>query len=169
MVIPDQNRPQDEIAERSAEIVLNTIDILQKELTDKDIRLNEAFSLIEDKEGEIERQRLTIGELEIRIEDLKKKPTEQLAKLQAEYDLKCEEIKELKAVEAIHTRNQDFNPASKVALPKQIWVAAVNAYHVYKGLHEATMWATSHNEPWKKVIFDVADDGQLKDSRLEGT
>lgn len=162
------NEIRDEIAERSAEIALNTIDTLKKEIEDKDIRLNETFFLIEDKDKEIERQRLAIGEMEIRIEDLKKKPTEQLAKLQADYDMKCEEVKELKAVEAIHTRNQDFNPASKIASPKQIWVAAVNAYHVYKGLHDGSMWATSHNEPWKKVIFDVADDGQLKDSRLEG-
>jgi hypothetical protein len=142
---------------------------LKEELKDKDIRLDEAFAMIDDKDKEIERQRLQLGDMELRIEDLRKKPSEELAKLHAEYDLKCEEVKELRAIEGQRTKQHDFNPASKVASPKFVWVAAVNAYHLYKGLHEGTMWATSHNEPWKKVIFDQADDGQLKNARLEGS
>jgi hypothetical protein len=157
------------VAERSAEIALTTIDSMKEELKEKDIRLDEAFALIDDKDKEIERQRIAMGEMELRIKELQDKPSKDLAELQIRYDLKCQEYNELKAIESQRTAQHDFKPASQVQSPKVVWVAAVNAYHVYKGLHEGSMWATSHNEPWKKVLFEVAVDGQLKDARLEGS
>lgn len=165
-MIPDQNI-HDEIAERSAEIALSTIDTMKKELEDKDIRLDEVFAILEDKDKEIERQRLTIGELEIRIEDLQKKPSEQLAKLQAEYDLKCEEVKELREIEGQRTKDNDFHKASTIPTPKYVWIAAINALNLYRGLRDGSKWALEHNEPWKKVVFDIASDGQLNNARLE--
>lgn len=155
------------VAERSAEIALSIIGTLKKELEDKDIRLNEAFALIDDKEKELERERLLIGELELKIEELRKKPSEQLAKLQAEYDLLKEENKELRAIEGKRSKEQDFIPASKVVSPLNVWVAAINALNLYRGLNEGSKYAIEHNDPWKKVIFDVAADGQLKNARLE--
>jgi uncharacterized membrane protein len=47
-----QPHHQDLVAERSAEIALNTIDILKKELEDQDIRLNEAFAMIDERQRE---------------------------------------------------------------------------------------------------------------------
>jgi len=153
------------IAERAAKIGLHNIDILTKELEETKIRLDEAFALIEDKEREIERERLLIGELELKIEDLKKKPLEQLAKTQAELDMAKEEIRELRAIEGKRTGEQDFVSASKVHSPPQIWIAAINALNLYRGLNEASKYAIEHNDPWKKVIFDIAENGELKSCR----
>lgn len=155
------------VADFAAKFDLETIDSLKEELKEKEIRLDEAFALIDDKEQELDRERLLIGELELRIEDLKKKPSEQLAQLQTEYDLKCEEIKELRSIEGQRTKERDFVPASKVLSPPKVWVAAVNALNLYRGLNDASRFAIEHNDPWKKVIFDVSDDGQLKNARLE--
>ncbi|MFY9965740.1 MAG: hypothetical protein WBL44_07770 [Nitrososphaeraceae archaeon] len=47
-----QPHHQDLVAERSAEIALNTIDILKKELEDQDIRLNEAFAMIDERQND---------------------------------------------------------------------------------------------------------------------
>lgn len=132
-----------------------------------DVQLEEASRLIADKDKEIERQRLQIGELELKIEDLKKKPSDQLAKLQVEYDAKCQENRELR--EVLHAKNQNFAPASSIESPKSVWVAAVNAINLFKGLHEGSRWAIEHNDPWKKVVFTVGNDGQLTDARPEGT
>lgn len=157
------------VAERSAEIALSTIDSLRGELKDNDIRLNEAFALLEDKEREIERQRVAMGEMELQIKELQDKPSKDLAELQARYDLKCIEYNELKAIESQRTAQLDFKPASQVQSPKIVWVAAVNAFNLYKGLKDGSMHATSNNDPWHKVIFDVSVDGQLNNARLEGS
>lgn len=153
-----------------SELLKTEITLLKKDLEDKTITLDEMFNLIEDKDKEIEKQRLLLGELELKIEDLKKKPSEQLAKLQAEYDLKCEEVKELRAIEGQRTKEHDFAPASKVSSPSHVWVAACNSFGFYKELKDATMKATNTNDPldrWRKVLFDVANDGQLSNARLE--
>lgn len=159
------------IAEHSAEIALNTIDTLKKEIEDKDIRLNEAFHLIEDKESVIEKLRVQLGNLEIEVGELKRKPTIPTTKdvdsredLQIQLDEAQQTIAELRQVEAIHTRNQDFNLASKVASPPKVWVAAINA----SGLTRALIHIAMKTADKGKILFDVTDEGQLKNPRPEG-
>jgi hypothetical protein len=131
------------IAEHTAEMALaERIDILQKDNTDKEIRLMEALTLLDSKDKELD-------------------------KLQSDYDLKCEELHELKAIEIKRTQQQDFVPASKVQSPPKVWVAAVNAINLFKGLNDASKYAIENNDPWKKVVFDVSAEGQLKNARLE--
>lgn len=162
---------KDAVAEQSVEIALNTIDTLKKELEDKEIRLDEAFSLIDDKDTEIERQRLQMGDMELRIDELQKKPSEQLTKLQAQYDLKCEEVKELRAIEGKRTQQNDFKPASSVILQSssskkknEAWIAAPNLSGFVKALISVSLKFDSYSSQ-RKVIFDLTDDGQLKNAR----
>lgn len=165
----------DVIAERSAEIALNTIDILKKELQEKDTRINEAFALIKDRQKRIQELQMQMGEIEIELGNLKKNPpaaaknVDEKEELQIKYDELKVAYEELKQVETLRTKQQDFKPASIVASAPKVWVAAINAINFYRELNKASKYAIEHNEPWKKLLFDVASDGQLKVARLEGT
>ena len=160
----------DENAEKSAEIALANNQALIKDKEDLKIRLNEAFVLIEDKDRELDRIRLAMGELELQIRDLKKNPPKNIdekEELQIKYDELKIAYEELKAVESLRVQKQDFKPASNIQSPPKVWVAAINALNLYRGLNEASKYAIEHNDPWKKVLFDITDNGQLKNARLE--
>lgn len=172
----EESDVHDAIAERSAEIALNTIESKNKEVEDAKIRLNEAFHLIEDKDSVIQKLRVELGNLEIEVGELKrKKPLMSINKvddtkedLQIQLDEAKQTIIELRQIEAIHTRNQDFSVASKVASPSKVWIAAINASGLTRALVQITMKAARSSLERKKVLFDVTDEGQLKNPRLEG-
>jgi hypothetical protein len=108
---------------------------------DLEIRLNEALTLADIKIDAIE-------ELQIKYDDLMR------------------QYQELLEVERLRTSKSDFKSAA--VLPKHAWVAAIDALNFYSVLNKASRWAIEHNDPWKKILFDIKEDGQLKAAKLEG-
>lgn len=162
-----------EVNEQATEIALTLADAYGKDAKDLALRLQEALTLADDKDKRIEQLLLQQGELELQITDLKQKP-QQLPKdvdktedLQIQIDNMQQTITELQEALRAKVQTSGFTQASH--LPKQVWLAAINAINFYRELNKASRFAIEHNDPWKKIIFDVAEDGQLKAAKVEGT
>lgn len=159
-----------EILETSTEIALTLADQYAADAKERDIRLNEALRLADDKDKRIEELLLQMGELELQITDLKKQPPKDVDKtedLQIEIDNMKQTIQELQEALRAKVKASGFTQASQ--LPKQVWLAAINAINFYRELNKASRFAIEHNDPWKRIVFDVAEDGQLKAAKLEGS
>jgi len=161
-----------DIAERSAEIALNTIDILKKELKEKDIRISEAFHLVGERDKRIHELQMQMGEIELQLGNLKKNPPPKNVDEREELQIKYDELKvaydELKQVEILRTQKQDFKTASKITSPLTAWVAAVNISGFSRALVQLSMRLTP-SASRGKIVFDVTEEGQLKNPRPEGT
>ncbi len=112
-------------------------------------------------EWELETALATIEEKDREIDDLKIRLSEALTLL----DRKEDEIDKIwMQVGELEIR---VNDALEKGPPKQIWVAAINALNLYRGLRDATDYIIDHNDPWRKVIFDISSDGQLTNAHLQ--
>jgi hypothetical protein len=153
------------IAERSAEIALTTIDSLKEELVEKD-------TLLDDKDKRIRELELERGNFEIELGNLKNKPipknVDQLEELQIQLDEAKQTIEEYREIERKRVQVQDFQPASKVSSPPTVWIAAINLAGFIRALVGVSMKFDPRSLQ-RKVLFDVASDGQLKNPRPEGT
>jgi hypothetical protein len=147
-------------------------------------KLKEALQLAADRGKALEKERIRAANLEVELGVLKNNHTSTNSsssttttnkKIDAkeESEIKYNELnhayQELLEVERLRTSKMDFHtaaslPKSKVKRP---WIAAVNALHFYKVLHKASIHAIEHNDPWKKLLFDVDTDGQISTAKLE--
>lgn len=162
---------KEEILETSTEIALTLADQYAADAKERDLRLNEALRLADDKDKRIEELLLQMGELELQITDLKKQPppkdVDRTEDLQIQVDNMQQTITELQEALRAKVKTSGFTQASH--LPKQVWLAAINAINFYRELNKASRHAIEHNDPWKRIVFDVAEDGQLKAAKLEGS
>lgn len=147
------------------------LDVSVAAIDDLEIRLKEALTLADDKDKRIYQLEMQAGELEVQLTDLKKNPPpnniDKTEDLQIENDNMKQTITELQEALRANVKASGFTQASH--LPKQVWIAAINAINFYRELNKASRHAIEHNDPWKKIVFDVATDGQLKAAKLEGT
>ena len=90
----------------------------------------------------------------------------ELNELQTKYDELKRAYDELREVERLRTSKSDFKSAA--VLPKHAWIAAIDALIFYSVLYKASRWAIEQNDPWRKILFDIKEDGQLKAAKLEG-
>lgn len=160
-----------EVNEQATEIALTLADQYAADAKERDLRLNEALKLADDKNKRIEQLLLENGELELKIIDLQTaadqaKEVDRKEELQIEVDNMKLTIHELQEALRAKVKTSGFTQASQ--LPKQVWLAAINAINFYRELNKASRFAIEHNDPWKKIVFDVAEDGQLKAAKLEG-
>lgn len=67
------------------------------------------------------------------------------------------------------TQISSSSSSSKAAQTNETvgWIAAVNAMNFYVKLKEARDYAIDNHEPWRKVLFDISDEGQISNPRLE--
>jgi hypothetical protein len=160
-----------EVNEQATEIALSLADEYAKKAKEQEIRLREALQIADDKDKRIYQLEMEAGELEMQIADLKKKPVttkdvDRAEELQIENDSLKVLVEELKEALRVNVKASGFTQASH--LPKQVWVAAINALNFYRTLNKASRHAIEHNDPWRRIIFDIAQDGQLKAAKLEG-
>jgi hypothetical protein len=145
---------------KDSDLVVGRLDTLAKEYRELEIRLNEALQLADDKDKALEKQRIMYANLEVEFGEAKK--------LQISYDEIKRAYDELLEVERLRTSRSDFHKATTTIL-KRPWIAAVNALHFYKQLNRASIYAIEHNDPWKKIFFDITqEDGQIIAAKLEG-
>jgi hypothetical protein len=160
-----------EVNEQATEIALSLADEYAKKAKEQEIRLREALQIADDKDKRIYQLEMEAGELEMQIADLKKKPVttkdvDRAEELQIENDNLKVLVEELKEALRANVKASGFTQASHI--PKQVWVAAINALNFYRTLNKASRHAIEHNDPWRRIIFDIAEDGQLKAAKLEG-
>lgn len=48
-----------------------------------------------------------------------------------------------------------------------IWVPAIDALNLFVKINEARRWAIDHNDPWRKLIFQIDEYGKVKSADLE--
>lgn len=75
------------------------------------------------------------------------------------------ENQELKEIESKRVREQDFHKGTEVISLPQPWIFAVDAINLFKGLNESSKQLLEDNKPWRKVVFDITNRGQLKGCR----
>jgi regulator of replication initiation timing len=159
-----------EVNEQATEIALSLADEYAKKAKEQEIRLREALQIADDKDKRIYQLEMEAGELEMQIADLKKTPPakdiDKAEELQIENDNLKQTLEELKEALRANVKASGFTQASHI--PKQVWVAAINALNFYRTLNKASRHAIEHNDPWHRIIFDIAEDGQLKAAKLEG-
>lgn len=98
--------------------------------------------------------------------ELEKKQVDADKEAEIKYNELNHAYQELLEVERLRTSKMDFHSAA--TLPKTIWIAAINALNLYRVLSKASIHAIEHNDPWKKLLFDVKADGQISTAKLEG-
>lgn len=49
----------------------------------------------------------------------------------------------------------------------QIWIPAIDALHLFVPLNKARRHAIDNNDPWRKLIFTVTNEGRITDANLE--
>lgn len=161
---------KEEVLETSAEIAMTLADQYAADVKERDIRLKEALELADQKDKRIYELEMAFGELEIQIAELTKlrkpeaKDVDKTEELQIENDNMKQTIIELQEALRAKVKTSGFTQASQ--LPKQVWLAAINAINFYRELNKASRFAIEHNDPWKRIVFDVAEDGQLKVAKL---
>jgi DNA repair exonuclease SbcCD ATPase subunit len=159
-----------EVNEAATEIALSVADEYAKKAKEQEIRLREALQIADDKDKRIYQLEMEAGELEMQIADLKKQPApkdvDKAEELQIENDNLKQTLEELKEAVRANVKASGFTQASH--LPKQVWIAAINALNFYRQLNKASRHAIEHNDPWRRIVFDIAEDGQLKAAKLEG-
>lgn len=84
-----------------------------------------------------------------------------------ELEILQEEKRELQ--EALR-KEIEFKTASE--LPKQtqkldIWIPAIDALNLFMSINEARRWAIDHNDPWRKLLFEIDEYGRVKTAKLE--
>ena len=92
---------------------------------------------------------------------------EELRDFETLYFQLLQERNELREAERKRVQESSFKPAK--TLPPQCWVSAVNAMNFFIPLKRAREHAIDHHDPWRKIYFDVSENGELKAARLEGT
>ena len=128
---------------------------LKKDILYRDKKIEEQENSIKEKEEKIDRQKLAIIELELAINELKKKDQD----LQLELDQTKERNVELEEVVRLNIRKEGFVPAFQTMTPSvDLWIAAVNV----NGFAESLLRTYYKLNPTqKKIVIDVAEDGQL--------
>lgn len=84
-----------------------------------------------------------------------------------ELEILKEEKRELQ--EALR-KEIEFKTASE--LPRQtqkldIWIPAIDAINLFMAINQARRWAIDHNDPWRKLIFEIDEYGRVKTANLE--
>lgn len=152
------------IIEQSAEIALTTVEVLHKDKKDLEIRLNEALKLLD-------KERIKSANLEVELGEAKKakNTVDAMEDLQIAYNEIKRAYDELLEVERLRTASRDFQSASlsKTTIPKRLWISAIDAINFYSELNKASIYAIEHNDPWRKILFDITNTGQLKAARLD--
>lgn len=169
---PESNQYEYE-KEDISQSVKEEIAMFEKEREELQIRLTDALKLADDKDRALERERLKFADLEVELGNMKANapPSKSVKDVDAneELQIKYDELKaaynELLEVERLRTSKSDFQSAA--TLPKQVWLSAIDALNFYSVLNKASRWAIEHNDPWKKILFDIKEDGQLKAANLE--
>lgn len=143
-----------------------------REIQEYEVKLNEALTLADDKDKRIYELEMKQGELEMEMEDLKKKPVrkesdiEKIEELQIENDNLKLRLREVEEIERTRIKESGFSTASRI--PKHPWIAAIDALPFYITLRRARDYAINNNDPWRKILFDAGEDGKLSNARLEG-
>lgn len=158
-----------EVSEQATEIALSLSEEFAGKANDLETRLKEALALADDKDKRIYQLEMQAGELEVQLAEVKKNPStaniDKTEDMQIENDNMKQTIIELQEALRANVKASGFTQASH--LPKQVWIAAINAINFYRELNKASRFAIEHNDPWKKIVFEVATDGQLKAAKLE--
>lgn len=91
-----------------------------------------------------------------------------------EEELTCEEKLEaaqqtIKELQDIERKRIEFQSAKELPRSQvlEIWVPAIDALNLFMGINQARRWAIDHNDPWRRLLFDIADDGRIKSCKLE--
>jgi hypothetical protein len=150
--------------EQSAEIALSTVQTLSNDKKDLEIRLNEALKLLD-------KERIKSANLEVELGEAKKAKNtlDAMEDLKISYDEIKQAYDELLEVERLRTASRDFQSAnlSKTTIPPRPWISAVDAINFYTELNKASIYAIEHNDPWRKILFDMTNMGRLKAARLD--
>ena len=162
-VDPDSNLYEWE-KQKIPDSVKEEIAMFEKEREELQIRLQEALKLLD-------QERIRYANLEVELGEAQTRPGKQNKDVDAneELQIKYDELKqaynELLEVERLRTSKSDFQSAAK--LPHRAWIVAIDAINFFRELNKASRYAIENNDPWKKIIFEIKADGQLKQARLE--
>lgn len=91
-----------------------------------------------------------------------------------EPELTCEEKLEaahntIKELQDIERKKIEFQSAGTLPPTRyeEIWIPAIDALNLFMGINQARRWAIDHNDPWRRLVFEVADDGRIRNAKLE--
>lgn len=87
--------------------------------------------------------------------------------LEEQLEVAHSEIRELK--EALRKEIQ-FKTAKdwpSHAQELQIWIPCIDALNLFVKINEARRWAIDHNDPWRKLLFEIDEYGRVKSAKLE--
>lgn len=121
-------------------------------------KVDEQENSIKEKEEKIDKQKLVIIELELAINELRKKDKD----LQLELDQTKERNIELEEVVRLNIRKEGFVPASQTMSSPAValWIAAVNVNGFAESLLR-TYYQLNPKQMNGKIVFNVTEDGQL--------
>jgi hypothetical protein len=92
-----------------------------------------------------------------------------------EEELTCEQEnsilkQEKKELQEALRKEIEFKTASEFSKQAQkldIWIPAIDALNLFMSINEARRWAIDHNDPWRKLLFDIDEYGRVKSAKLE--
>lgn len=90
-----------------------------------------------------------------------------------ERELTCEEentiLKEEKReLQEALRKEIEFKTASTFRTQQlDIWIPAIDALNLFVKINEARRWAIDHNDPWRKLLFQIDEYGRVKSAVLE--
>jgi hypothetical protein len=97
-----------------------------------------------------------------------------MASVAEDKELSCEEKLEaaqetIRELQDIERKRIVFEKAGQLSPTKyqQIWIPSIDALNLFVGINQARKWAIEHNDPWRKLIFEVEDDGRVRTAKLD--
>jgi hypothetical protein len=97
-----------------------------------------------------------------------------MASIAEDKELSCEEKLEaaqetIRELQDIERKRIVFAKAGQLPPTKyqQIWIPSIDALNLFVGINQARKWAIEHNDPWRKLIFEVEDDGRVRTAKLD--
>ena len=89
-------------------------------------------------------------------------------------DLTCEEKLEaaqqtIRELEEIERKKIEFQTAGQLprAQVLDIWIPAIDALNLFMAINQARRHAIDNNDPWRRLIFQIGEDGRVKTAKLE--